>query len=124
MTTFLLALVVGLAVGWWWRGSQGRGERPGLATRGDASPALLPEPALRWLLRAHSALGVWLAEEDEEGPSNERVIDAERLPVSEVVALDRRIEKARQEQRHGVERVESGTFVVRAAEGLAVAMLL
>lgn len=124
MTTFLLALLVGLAVGWWWRGSRSSGERPGLATRGDASPALLPEPALRWLLRAHSALGVWLAEEDEEGPSNERVIDAERLPVSEVIALDRRIEKARQEQRHGVERVESGTFVVRAAEGLAVAMLL
>ncbi len=124
MTTLLLALVVGIAVGWWWRGSRAATDRPGLATRGDASPALLPEPALRWLLRAHAALGVWLAEEDEEGPSNERVIDAERLPVSEVVALDRRIEKARQEQRHGVERVESGTFVVRSAEGLAVAMLL
>lgn len=124
MTAFLLALVVGIAVGWWWRGSRAATDGPGLATRGDASPALLPEPALRWLLRAHAALGVWLAEEDEEGPSNERVIDAERLPVSEVVALDRRIEKARQEQRHGVERVESGTFVVRSAEGLAVAMLL
>ncbi len=124
MSMFLLALLVGIAVGWWWRGTRSAGEPVGLATRGDASPVLLPEPALRWLLRAHSALGVWLAEEDEEGPSNERVIDAERLPVAEVVALDRRLERARQEQRHGVERVESGTFVVRAADGLAVGMLL
>lgn len=124
MTMFLLALIVGIAVGWWWRGTRGSGSGVGLATRGDASPVLLPEPALRWLLRAHSALGVWLAEEDEEGPSNERVIDAERIPVAEVVALDRRLERARREQRHGVERVESGTFVVRAGDGLAVGMLL
>lgn len=125
MTAWIVALLVGAAAGWYARDRKA-GPAGGLATRDVASPALLPEPALRWLLRAHGAVGVWLSEADldGEGPSNERVIDAERLDVAQVVALDRRMERARDDGAPGVEQVDAGTFVVRARDGMAAGLLL
>jgi diguanylate cyclase (GGDEF)-like protein len=127
MTPFILALIVGLVAGWYAhvRFSSAAG-RPGLATRPVAGPELLPEPALRWLLRAHGALGVWLSERavGDDDPVIERVIDADRLTVSEVVSLDRRVESARDAERSGVERVEAGTLVIRSRNRFAVALLV
>lgn len=117
----LLSLVVGGAAGWW------------LARRGGTAPLapgvgphFLPEPALEWLRRSYEALGVWVAEIDprEEGPRAERIVDAERLDVAQIVAVDRRLERARDQEQSGVERMESGILVFHAAAGAAVGLLL
>jgi diguanylate cyclase (GGDEF)-like protein len=119
--SLLLALLVGVVAGW------------GLARRRGATPLapgvgphFLPEPALEWLRRSHGALGVWVAELDprEEGPRAERIVDAERLEVAQIVAVDRRLERARDQEQSGVERMEGGILVFHAAAGAAVGLLL
>ena len=114
------AATAGIAAGW----LLGRRVRP--AAGGGVGPHLLPDPALRWLLRAHGALGVWVSElrEGEDGPSNERVVDAERLSVAQITAVDRRLERARDQEQAAAERMEGGTLVFRGAAGIAVGMLL
>ncbi|HET8633883.1 MAG TPA: hypothetical protein VFL88_07020, partial [Gemmatimonadales bacterium] len=127
MTPFILALIIGVVAGWYAHRRFGASAgRPGLATRPVAGPELLPEPALRWLLRAHGALGVWLSERavGDDDPVIERVIDADRLSFNEVVSLDRRVESARDAERSGVERVEAGTLVIRSRNRFAVALLV
>ncbi len=117
-----LGLVAGAAAGWLLRG--GRTGRPSSAAGVGAH--LLPDPALRWLMRANAAIGIWVSElrDDEEGPSNERVVDAERLSVAEIMAVDRRLERARDQEQAGAERMASGTLVYHGVQGVAVAMLL
>ena len=127
MTPYLLVLLVGLAAGWLARARFAGGRmHSGLATRSVASPELLPEPALRWLLRAHGALGVWLSERavGDDDPVIERVIDADRIGVNAVIALDRRVESARDSERSGVERMEAGTLIIRSRNRFAVALLV
>ena len=89
-------------------------------------PHFLPEPALEWLRRSYGALGVWVAELDpqEEGPHAERIVDADRLSVAQIVAVDRRLERARDQEQSGAERMDSGTLVFHAAAGTAVGLLL
>jgi diguanylate cyclase (GGDEF)-like protein len=101
-----------------------RGRSPGVAP--GVSPHLLPDPALEWLRRAHQASGVWVAEMDsKEGePHAERVVDADRLSVAQIVAVDRRLERARDQEQSGAERMEGGTLVFHAAAGVAVGLLL
>lgn len=121
----LLALLVGALVGagivWL---LLRRGRPPGVAP--GVSPHLLPDPALEWLRRAHGATGVWVAEMDssEGEPHSERVVDAERLSVAQIVAVDRRLERARDQEQSGAERMEGGTLVFHAAAGIAVGLLL
>jgi diguanylate cyclase (GGDEF)-like protein len=115
-------LVIGAAIAWM------------LLRRGDGAPAqravagahLIPDPAIGWLLRAHDALGVWVAELDtrEAAPRIERRLAPDRLAIAEVAAADRRVERAREQEQGGVERLEAGTLVVRAGGGTAVALLL
>src|ERR671916_1379868 len=90
------------------------------------SPHLLPDPALEWLRRAHRAVGVWITELDpgEEGPRAERIIEPERLSVAQIVAVDRRLERARDQEQSGVERMETGMLVFHAQAGAAVGLLL
>jgi diguanylate cyclase (GGDEF)-like protein len=90
------------------------------------SPHLLPDPALEWLRRAHQALGIWVTELDprEEGPRAERIVDTERLSVAQIVAVDRRLERARDQEQSGAERMDSGTLVFHAQAGSAVGLLL
>ena len=101
-----------------------RGRAPGVAP--GVSPHLLPDPALEWLRRAHQASGVWVAEMDprEGEPHAERVVDADRLSVAQIVAVDRRLERARDQEQSGAERMEGGTLVFHAAAGVAVGLLL
>jgi len=117
----LLAALAGVAVGW----ALAR-RRAGLPLATGVGPHLLPEPALEWLRRSYDALGVWVAELDpqEEGPHAERIVDAERLSVSQVVAVDRRLERARDQEQSGAERMDSGMLVFHAAAGTAVGLLL
>lgn len=96
------------------------------AVQAGVAPHLLPDPALEWLRRAHRAVGVWITEIDpaEEGPRVERIIEPERLSVAQTVAVDRRLERARDQEQSGVERLESGVFVFHAGAGAAVGLLL
>jgi diguanylate cyclase (GGDEF)-like protein len=117
----LIALIAGVAIGW----SVAR-RRGTTALAPGVAPHLLPEPAIEWLRRSHEALGVWVTELDprEEGPRAERIVDAERLQVGQIVAVDRRVEQARDQEQSGVERMESGVLVFHAAGGAAVGLLL
>jgi len=117
----VLAALAGAGVGW-----AAARRRAGLAIAPEVGPHLLPDPALEWLRRSHGALGVWVAELDptEEGPLAERIVDAERLSVNQIVAVDRRLERARDQEQSGAERMDSGTLVFRAAAGTAVGVLL
>ena len=103
----------------------GRRQRPG-AVHAGVSPHLLPDPALEWLRRAHHAIGVWITEldPDEEGPKAERIIEPERLSVAQTVAVDRRLERARDQEQSGVERLEGGVLVFHGQAGAAVGLLL
>jgi len=122
--TEVLVLALGLVagtVGW----LIGRRQRIS-SVRAGVAPHLLPEPALEWLRRAHRAVGVWITELDpgEEGPRAERILEPERLSVAQIVAVDRRLERARDQEQSGVERMESGTLVFHAQAGAAVGLLL
>jgi diguanylate cyclase (GGDEF)-like protein len=121
--TLVLSLVaVAAGVAGWLLGRRPRqsGVHAGVA------PHLLPDPALEWLRRAHRAIGVWITELDpyEEGPRAERIVEPERLSVAEIVAVDRRLERARDQEQSGVERMEGGMLVFRAQSGAAVGLLL
>jgi hypothetical protein len=117
----LLAAAAGGAAGWML--ARRRGTVPLAAGVG---PHLLPDPALEWLRRSYGALGVWVAELDpqEKEPHAERIVDTERLSVAQIVAVDRRLERARDQEQSGAERLDSGTLVFHAAIGTAVALLL
>jgi len=121
LTALLLGGLIGAAGVWLFLR---RGRSPGVAP--GVSPHLLPDPALEWLRRAHGATGVWVAEMDprEGEPHAERVVDAERLSVAQIVAVDRRLERARDQEQSGAERMEGGTLVFHAAAGIAVGLLL
>ena len=115
-----LGLLAGSTAGWFLRGRGGA-----LPGDGGGSAHLLPEPALNWLLRAHGALGVWVAERDEDGePHAERLLLAERMAPGDVVAVDRRVERARDQGQSGTEQMDTGTLVFQAAGTTAVGILL
>jgi len=122
--TEVLVLALGIVVfiiGW----LIGRRQRS-TRVRAGVAPHLLPDPALEWLRRAHRAVGVWITELDpgEEGPRAERILEPERLSVAQIVAVDRRLERARDQEQSGVERMESGMLVFHAQAGAAVGLLL
>ena len=116
-----LAAGVGALLGW-----MTARRRSGQQIASAVAPHLLPDPALEWLRRAHQALGVWITELDasEEGPRAERILEPERLSVAQIVAVDRRLERARDQEQSGAERMEGGMLVFRAQGGAAVGLLL
>lgn len=127
MTAAIVALVVGVVLGFL---AARRGAKVTVRSRGltpDRGPGahLLPDPALGWLLRAHGAWGVWVADfaKKDDGPRAERAIE-EELTIDEVTAVDRRLERARDLEQNGAERMHRGTLVYRAAGGFAVGLLL
>jgi diguanylate cyclase (GGDEF)-like protein len=118
----LVVLAAGAGVAGWLLG-----RRPVRGRLGAwVAPHLLPDPALDWLRRAHRALGLWITELDpnEEGPRAERIVDAERLSVSQIVAVDRRLERARDQEQSGAVRMDVGMLVFHAQAGAAVGVLL
>jgi diguanylate cyclase (GGDEF)-like protein len=117
-----LGVVIGSGILGWILGKR----RSGRALNRAVAPHLLPDPALEWLRRAHRALGVWVSELDpsEEGPRAERILEPERLSISQIVAVDRRLERARDQEQSGVERMDGGMLVFHAQAGSAVALLL
>jgi diguanylate cyclase (GGDEF)-like protein len=122
VVALVLAALAGGMAGW----ALGRRRTVPSQLAPGVGPHLLPDPALEWLRRSHRALGVWIAELDpqEEGPRAERLVDAERLSIAQITAVDRRLERARDQEQSGAERLEGGTLVFHAAAGSAVALLL
>jgi diguanylate cyclase (GGDEF)-like protein len=120
LALFLLA-IGSAALGWVW----GR-RRSARQLSSGVAPHLLPDPALEWLRRAHRAIGVWVSELDpgEEGPRAERILEPERLSISQIVAVDRRLERARDQEQSGAERMDGGMLVFHAQAGSAVGLLL
>jgi diguanylate cyclase (GGDEF)-like protein len=118
----LVLLALGAGVLGWFLGRR----LPQRSMRSGVAAHLLPDPALEWLRRAHRAAGVWITELDpnEEGPRAERIIEPEGLSVGQIVAVDRRLERARDQEQSGVERMEGGTLVFHAQAGAAVGLLL
>jgi diguanylate cyclase (GGDEF)-like protein len=122
------SVLAGAAAGWLGAVMLGR-RRGALEKQKGAAPAgphLLPDPALGWLMRATGALGVWISELDpgEDGPRAERFVDVDRLSVAQISAVDRRLERARDLEQGGAERMDAGTLVFRASGGFAVGLLL
>ena len=64
-----------------------------------------------------SASGSRELDPSEEGPKAERIVEPERLSVAQIVAVDRRLERARDQEQSGVERMEGGrwSFMPRRA---------
>lgn len=126
MSVALTELAVGLAGGaaLAWALLRRRGQASHDA--GGAGVHFVPDPALGWLLQAHQALGVWIAELDgaEGAPRIERRLATDRLSVAQVAAADRRVERAREQEQTGAERLDAGTLVFRAGGGVAVALLV
>jgi diguanylate cyclase (GGDEF)-like protein len=123
MDPLALALAAGVGALLGWRTAR---RRSGQQIASAVAPHLLPDPALEWLRRAHQALGVWITELDasEEGPRAERILEPEQLSVAQIVAVDRRLERARDQEQSGVERMEGGMLVFRGQGGAAVGLLL
>jgi diguanylate cyclase (GGDEF)-like protein len=118
----LVLLILGAGVLGWFLGRR----KAVSAVRAGVAPHLLPDPALEWLRRAHRALGVWITELDpgEEGPRAERIIEPERLSIAQIVAVDRRLERARDQEQSGAERMQGGMLVFHAHGGAAAGLLL
>jgi diguanylate cyclase (GGDEF)-like protein len=118
----LLVIAVGAGILGWYFGRRPPKPRLGVGV----APYLLPDPALEWLRRAHRAIGIWITELDpgEEGPRAERILEPERLSVAEIVAVDRRLERARDQEQSGAERMEGGMLVFHAQAGAAAGLLL
>jgi diguanylate cyclase (GGDEF)-like protein len=120
----VIGLVVGAVIGgaaaWVARGRV-RG-RAGIPAGGH----LLPDRALAWLVAAHGALGVWVSGVDaaDGEPVTERVVDGDALGPTRIAAINRRVERAREQAQSGTERVDGGTLVYRGASDAAVALLL
>ncbi|HEX2451184.1 MAG TPA: GGDEF domain-containing protein [Gemmatimonadales bacterium] len=127
MIAFLVGVVVGVVAAWFaGRLLRGQGIGVGRPAPSGVGAHLLPDPAFGWLMRSHGALGVWVSEvgAGEEGPRAERHVDGDRLSITQIQAVDRRLERARDIEEHGVERLGVGTLVFRAAAGYAVGILL
>jgi diguanylate cyclase (GGDEF)-like protein len=123
MDPLALALAAGIGALLGWMAPR---RQSGQQIASAVAPHLLPDPALEWLRRAHQALGVWITELDasEEGPRAERILEPERLSVAQIVAVDRRLERARDQEQSGAERMEGGMLVFRGQGGAAVGLLL
>ena len=118
----LVLLIIGAGVLGWILGRRNSAS----PLRAGVAPHLLPDPALEWLRRAHRAIGVWITELDpgEEGPRAERIVEPERLSIAQLVAVDRRLERARDPAQSGAERMEGGMLVFHAQAGAAAGLLL
>jgi diguanylate cyclase (GGDEF)-like protein len=101
--------------------------RPMPTTSIGVDPALLPDPAVRWLAAARQAQGVWVSSvvrEGESGPRWFRVVPGGRLTVQAISAVEERLGALRTQAASGAERLEAGALLYASAGGLIAGMLL
>jgi len=89
-------------------------------------PALVPQPAIRWLREARGAMGVWVSEGQATAEHGSRWLRALDPKVGRDLAgaVEARLAALRAQAASGAERLESGTLLYAAASGLATGMLL
>jgi len=104
----------------WTRRAVPGGGEPGV------DPLLAPDPALRWLARAHQAHGVWVSAGagGEEAPRWQRVLPGDRLSPTSVEAVENRLGALRTQAASGAERLQAGVLLYASGSGLIVGMLL
>ncbi|MFL5520599.1 MAG: hypothetical protein ACJ8B6_06660, partial [Gemmatimonadales bacterium] len=117
---FLAAAFAGAVVGWLAARRRAVSPRPGLA------PGLIVSDAsLDWLRSAIGARAVWaLAPAAESAPTERLVAGEPSLAGAELAALEHRMVEAQHHARSSVERLDAGTFVLRARHGAVTAALL
>ena len=129
-------LAAGMSVLPWWSLAAGRRRRRGwwLARRRVRALPLAPGSA-RTCCRirrssgsaaptARSACGSRSSTRARKGRTPSGSWTRERLSVAQIVAVDRRLERARDQEQSGAERMDGGTLVFHAAGGTAVGLLL
>lgn len=91
-----------------------------------ADPILLPQPALDWLRRVHSAKGVWMSERRgaDERPVWHQAIPHGALSGSEQAVVELRLAQAAEKAASGAERLEVGTLMFGSAHGVVCGILL
>ncbi|MGH7703756.1 MAG: GGDEF domain-containing protein [Gemmatimonadales bacterium] len=90
-------------------------------------PHLLPDPALRWLLRAHDALGAWISEpaqSDQAAPRWQRVVAEGRLTNPQIELIEQRLQRARHETGSGAERLDCGILLYGMTSGIGAGLVL
>ncbi len=89
-------------------------------------PALVPQPALRWLREARRATALWLSEgpvTDGQAGRWHRVL-ADRAPAAALASAEARLATFRLQGATGAERLDAGTLIYASASGLSAGMLL
>jgi len=90
-------------------------------------PALVPEPALRWLARARQARGAWVSSASsapEHAIRWNRVVVDTGLGGSELAGVEDRLGALRAQSASGAERLDGGTLLYASASGLVAGLLL
>ncbi len=125
MTLLWLALAtVAGGVGFILGRRQGAGVQPA-APDLDRMQRFLPDPAMRWLGRAHDARAVWALEGPEPATvSVARYLGGAGLPASELDLLERKIEVLTGREDEGVERINRGTLIYVSRPSAVAAMLI
>jgi diguanylate cyclase (GGDEF)-like protein len=90
-------------------------------------PTLAPDPALRWLAQARSALGAWAAASIANGDRPvrwQRALPGSRLSTATTEMVEDRLAVLCQQSGSGTERLDAGILVYSSASGLGAGMLL
>jgi diguanylate cyclase (GGDEF)-like protein len=115
-------LVVGAAGALLWRR---RPEEP--ASLPGADPALLPDPALRWLVQARGARAAWVSTPPaREGgaPGWQRFILDANFGGQALTVVEERLGALREQSASGAERLDAGTLLYASASGLVTGLLV
>jgi len=115
--------LIGGVVGWLLARQRGGSD---VLPRG-VDPYLLPDPAIRWLLRSHGALGIWVSEPAASGgPPNgwQRVIAEGRLKLEQMETIESRLSEACGRGSSGAERLDGGTLLFGSTGGYGAGILL
>jgi diguanylate cyclase (GGDEF)-like protein len=89
------------------------------------SQRVIPDPALRWLSKAHQALGVWAIDgTDQSNIAVARQVNDGVLTAVNAEAIERRLMMLSSDEGEGIEKVEQGTLLFVSRPGAVAAMLL
>jgi diguanylate cyclase (GGDEF)-like protein len=115
-------LVTGAAAALLWR------RRPAeTPSAPGAEPALLPDPALGWLVQARGARAAWVSSPPaREGaqPGWQRVLRDASFGGAALSVVEERLGALREQSASGAERLEAGTLLYASASGLVTGLLL
>jgi len=119
--TLLLAALAGASAGW----IVARRRSPASAWPGSAPGLVVSEASLDWLRAMLGARAVWALSARAGEEADERLTSGDlTLAAHDVAAVEHRLAEARRGGRASVERLGSGTLVLRPRSGAVTAALL